>query len=69
MGAYELDGSKITFSRVAGTMMACAGDMSVERNIHEMLSRVTRWQIAGETLLLANDQGTPLATFESRYLH
>jgi len=69
MGAYVLEGPKITFSRVAGTMMACAGDMSVEQHIHEMLSRVTRWKISGETLQLTNDQGTPLATFESRYMH
>jgi heat shock protein HslJ len=50
-------------------MMACAGDMSVEQRIHEMLARVTRWKISGETLQLTNDQGTPLATFESRYMH
>jgi copper homeostasis protein (lipoprotein) len=68
MGAYQLEGPKITFSRVAGTMMACAGDMSVEQHIHEMLSRVIRWKISGETLQLTNDQGIPLATFESRYM-
>ena len=68
MGAYELEGAKITFSRVAGTMMACAGDMSIERRIHEMLSRVAGWKISGETLHLTNAQGIPIATFESRYM-
>jgi heat shock protein HslJ len=68
MGAYELVGPKITFSRVAGTMMACAGDMSVEQRMHEMLSRVASWQISGETLRLMDQQGTTIATFESRYM-
>jgi uncharacterized lipoprotein YbaY/heat shock protein HslJ len=68
MGAYELEGAKITFSRVAGTMMACAGDMSIERRIHEMLGSVAGWKISGETLHLTNAQGIPIATFESRYM-
>ena len=68
MGAYELEGPKITFSSVAGTMMACAGDMSIERRIHEMLDSVAGWKISGETLQLTNAQGIPIATFESRYM-
>ena len=66
MGAYELEGPKITFSRIAGTMMACAGDMSIERRILEMLGSVRTWQISGETLRLMDQAGTPIATFESR---
>jgi len=66
MGAYELEGPKITFSRVAGTMMACAGDMSIERRILEMLGSVRTWQISGKTLRLMDQAGTPIATFESR---
>jgi copper homeostasis protein (lipoprotein) len=68
MGAYELEGPKIAFSRVAGTMMACAGDMSIERRFHEMLGSATGWKISGETLQLTNAQGTQIATFESRYM-
>ena len=66
MGAYELEGPKITFSRVAGTMMACAGDMSIERGILQMLGSVRTWQISGESLRLMDQAGTPIATFESR---
>ena len=66
MGAYELEGPKITFSRIAGTMMACAGDMSIERRILEMLGSVRTWQISGKTLRLMDQAGTPIATFESR---
>ena len=66
MGAYELEGPKITFSRIAGTMMACAGDMSIDRRILEMLGSVRTWQISGETLRLMDQAGTPIATFESR---
>ena len=68
MGAYELEGPKITFSRVAGTMMACTGDMSIERGIHAMLGSVRTWQISGETLRLMDQGGMPIATFESRYM-
>jgi uncharacterized lipoprotein YbaY/heat shock protein HslJ len=68
MGAYELAGEKIKFDNVAGTLMACANDMSVEQKIHEMLSRVAGWKISGETLQLTDAQGAVLATFESRYM-
>jgi uncharacterized lipoprotein YbaY/heat shock protein HslJ len=68
MGTYELEGPKINFSRIAGTMMACAGDMSIERRIHEMLGRVAGWKISGETLQLTDANGTVIATFESRYM-
>jgi len=68
MGTYTLEGPKISFSRVAGTMMACAGDMAIERKFHEMLGQVTRWKISGETLQLTDSDGTVLATFESRYM-
>jgi len=67
-GEYVLEGPKISFERVAGTMMACAGDMGIEQQVHEMLGHVAGWQIAGETLRLTNAQGMPIATFESRYL-
>jgi uncharacterized lipoprotein YbaY/heat shock protein HslJ len=67
-GEYQIEGPKIRFERVAGTMMACAGDMSIEQQIHEMLGRVAGWQIAGETLRFTNEQGMQIATFESRYL-
>ena len=67
-GEYKLDGDKITFDKVAGTMMACAGDMSVERRIHEMIGQVAGWKIAGETLQLTDANGTAIATFESRYM-
>ena len=67
-GGYLLTGSKLSFSAIAGTMMACAGDMSVERRFLEALGNVTGWKISGETLQLTNTQGMTIATFESRYM-
>lgn len=68
MGAYTLEGPKISFSRVAGTKMACAGNMSIESRVHEMLGNVRGWKISGETLQFLDQAGTPIATFESRYM-
>ena len=31
-----MDGEKLTFSGIAGTMMACPNGMTIERQIHEM---------------------------------
>jgi len=67
-GMYRLDGDKITFSGMAGTLMACSVGMDIERQIHDMFPEVTGWKISGETLQLTNSSGTPIATFESRYL-
>jgi len=67
-GTYRVDGDKITFTDMAGTLMACANTMDLERRIHEMFPRVTGWTIAGETLQLTDSNGAQIATFESRYL-
>ena len=49
-------------------MMACAGDMEIEQQIHEMLGHVAGWQITGQTLRLQDQNGMPIATIESRYM-
>jgi uncharacterized lipoprotein YbaY/heat shock protein HslJ len=67
-GSYVLKAEKITFSQMAGTMMACVNGMETERQIHEMMGRVAGWKIAGETLQLTDTNGQVLATFESRYM-
>jgi heat shock protein HslJ/uncharacterized lipoprotein YbaY len=67
-GTYRLDGDKITFTGIAGTLMACTSDMDIEREIQEMFPRVTGWKVSGETLQLTDANGTPIATFESRYM-
>jgi copper homeostasis protein (lipoprotein) len=67
-GSYQLDGGKITFSNLAGTMMACPTSLTIDNRIHEMFSKVAGWKISGETLQLTDASDTPIATFESRYL-
>lgn len=69
MGGYKVDGDRLTFSQMAGTMMACAPpSMNLERNFHVMLQKVARWRINGERLDLLDDSGAVLAGFESRYM-
>jgi len=69
MGSYRLEGDRLTFSQMAGTMMACAAPaMELERNVHGMLGKVAHWRINGERLDLLDDAGAVLAGFESRYM-
>jgi len=67
-GGYTLDGPKIKFSGIAGTMMACASGMDTERKLHDTIPNVAGWKITAETLQLTNAQGMTIATFESRYM-
>lgn len=67
-GMYRVEDEKITFSGLAGTLMACTNGMEIERQLHDMFPRVTGWKISGETLQLTDTNGTPIATFESRYM-
>lgn len=68
MGSYVLDGDKIKFDQMGGTMMACVPDLELERKFLALFPQATRWQITGETLRLMDAGGKSLATFESRYL-
>jgi META domain/Type III secretion system lipoprotein chaperone (YscW) len=68
MGSYTLDGSKLTLSQMAGTMMACPQGMDLERAFYAALPRVATWRIDGEKLELFDAGGTSVAEFESRYM-
>lgn len=67
-GGYALDGGRLSFTQMAGTMMACAQGMDVEQAFHQALTRVAGWRIDGEALELTDAAGGTLAMFESRYL-
>lgn len=67
-GGYALDGGRLSFTQMAGTMMACAQGMDVEQAFHAALTRVAGWRIDGEALELTDAAGGTLAMFESRYL-
>lgn len=68
MGSYVLDGAKLRFEQMAGTMMACVPDMELERSFLAMFPQVAGWEISGETLRLLDANGKTLGTFESRYM-
>jgi heat shock protein HslJ len=67
MGRYVLDGRELKFDQVGGTLMACTGDMSLERDFLAMFSAVARWEISGQTLRLLDPGGSTLATFRSAH--
>jgi uncharacterized lipoprotein YbaY/heat shock protein HslJ len=68
MGSYTLDGDKLAFSQMAGTMMACPEGMDLEQAFHAALQKVAKWRIDGETLELFDAAGVSVAGFESRYM-
>jgi heat shock protein HslJ len=69
MGSYVLDGDKLRFEQMAGTMMACVGTgMELEGKFLALFPLVARWEIRGEQLNLRAADGSVLAEFESRYL-
>nr|AQQ74487.1 hypothetical protein [uncultured bacterium] len=68
VGGYSLDGEKLSFSQVAGTMMACPDGMQYERAFHDALTKTASWKIEGERLQLFDEAGVSVAEFESRYM-
>jgi heat shock protein HslJ len=64
MGGYELKGDKLTFARMASTMMACPDGMGTEQNFLKALGQVRRWKIAGRQLELMDGSGKVVVVFE-----
>lgn len=65
-GGYTLDGERLRFAQVAGTMMACGADaMSQEKAFTGALAETTRWLVAGRLLELVDDADHLLARFEA----
>ncbi len=65
MGAYTLEGERLTFGKLAGTMMACAEGMEQEQAFANALQRTTRWRIVAGKLELLDDSGAVLTRFEA----
>jgi len=63
MGGYSVDGAKLAFTQMAGTMMACLQGMEIEQALHEALKRVTAWRIEGNRLDLLDADGAVAAAF------
>lgn len=54
LGGFEMNGTKLKFSNVAGTLMACADEKAnrLERNFLQSLNDVNKFEIEGDTLRL-----------------
>ena len=68
MGGYELNGEQVSFTQMAGTMMACPDGMDTERAFLSALSQVKTWKLAGQQLELFDASGRLLARLEARYM-
>lgn len=69
MGTYSVEGKSLSFSRMAGTMMACAEGMEQEQVLHQALNEVKSWTISGQHLKLFDEGNNLLLELESRYLN
>ena len=63
-GSYQVDGEQLTFSQMAGTLMACIAGMDTEKAFLQALGRVNKWKIKGQFLYLLGD-GKVLAKLEA----
>lgn len=66
LGDYKVDGERLEFEGVAGTMLACPGGMDSERAFHQALRDTFGYRIDGEELTLLDQDGKPLAELQSR---
>jgi len=68
IGSYELNaGNRISFSKMASTMMACPY-LQEECEFLDVLERVDNYTIKDGVLMLNKARMAPLATFEAVYL-
>lgn len=67
-GAYTVEGSRIEFSEIASTMMACAEGADTERAFTAALERARSWRLIGHHLDLFDEAGDLAARFEARYM-
>ncbi len=66
MGSYTLEGSKLKFGQMAGTMMACPQGMEQERAFHEALAKVAGWRLNGAVLELLDATGQPVLSLQQK---
>src|SRR5262249_11487086 len=65
-GSYQLNGERITFGQMAGTLMACLDSSATEEPFRNALKNASRLTIAGDRLELLDAGGTRLAAFKAR---
>lgn len=64
-GAFELDGHRLHFGRMAATMMACPDAMDLEQQFLRALEGVQGYRIRGRELELLDATGAVIARFEA----
>jgi|SRR5882672_1909640 len=64
-GSYERDGDRVTFGRMASTMMACLAGMETEKNFLAALQQARGARIKGLQLELLDASGSVLGRFEA----
>jgi len=64
-GGFELEGDKLHFSRIAGTLMACGEGVEQEKRFIDALGQVERYRIRGSHLDLLDAQGVARARLEA----
>jgi len=62
-GTYQLNGERIMFGQMAGTLMACLNPSGTEDAFRKMLKNASRLTVAGDRLELLDAAGTRLAAF------
>ena len=65
MGSYTLDGERLTFGQMAGTMMACPQGMEQEKAFHDALAQTRDGVSSAKRLELFDDTGNLAAQFEA----
>lgn len=66
-GGYEVSKQAVTFTQLATTQKMCHDNMEQESAMAAVLQAATQWQINGEKLVLQNEAGNQLATFNAVY--
>jgi heat shock protein HslJ len=66
-GSYKLNRDQLSFSHVAGTMMACIEGMDTEREFLKSLTEAASWKITGQHLELSDANGKVVARFAARH--
>jgi heat shock protein HslJ len=67
-GTYELEGDRLTFGRMAGTLMACVAGMVNEQRFLGVLQETRRAKITQQQLELLDESGRVVARFEAVHL-
>ncbi len=63
LGSYQVDGSKLSFGKVASTRMACGEGMEQESAFVRALEQTRAWKVHADNLELLGESGTTIARF------